>query len=266
MIKSEEFIMSLRNTDTSLGNVRSLVTPQEWAVRVDLAACYRLIAHFGWDDLVFTHISARVPGTDHFLINPYGLLFDEVTASNLVKVDLAGNKLLDSPYEINPAGYTIHSAIHQVRHDMECVLHTHTREGVAVSAQRAGLLPISQQATVSLMSLSYHDYEGLALNPAEKKRLQADLGNTVNLILRNHGLLTCGRSIADAFMTMYVLQRACEIQIMAQGHGTELIHVSQSVLNSVPEFAVAVMRNQGSALVWPALLRRMDKIDASYRN
>jgi ribulose-5-phosphate 4-epimerase/fuculose-1-phosphate aldolase len=258
--------MQMRAVENPLGNVSTQVPSEEWVLRVDLAACYRLIAHFGWDDLVFTHISARVANTDHFLINPYGLMFDEVTASNLVKVDLAGNKVLATPYDINPAGYTIHSAIHEARHDVACVLHVHTTAGVAVSAQRAGLLPISQQASVSLMSLSYHDYEGLALNPEEKQRLQADLGKATNVILRNHGLLTCGRTIADAFLAMFNLQRACEIQVMAQGSGAELIHIPQAVLDTVPEYVRAVTRNAGGALVWPALLRRMDRIDPSYRN
>lgn len=246
--------------------VRSRVSTEEWAVRVDLAACYRLIAHFGWDDLVFTHISARVPGTHDFLINPYGLLFEEVTASNLVRVDLAGRKTLDSPYEINPAGYTIHSAIHEVREDVGCVLHVHTVAGVAVSAQKQGLLPISQQSTIVLTSLSYHDYEGIALNPEEKVRLQADLGRTRHMILRNHGLLTVGRDVAEAFISMFVLQRACEVQLLAQGHGAELLEIPPSVLATVPEAARQVTRGAGASLVWPALLRKLDRLDPGYKN
>jgi ribulose-5-phosphate 4-epimerase/fuculose-1-phosphate aldolase len=214
---------------------------------------------------VFTHISARVPGTHDFLINPYGLMFDEVTASNLVRVNLAGEKTLASPYEINPAGYTIHSAIHEVREDAGCVLHVHTTAGIAVSAQRAGLLPISQQATFILMSLSYHDYEGVALNPEEKGRLQRDLGDTRHMILRNHGLLTVGRNVADAVLSMFTLQRACEIQVLAQGSGTELIPIPQAVLETVPAYVREVTRGAGSALVWPALLRRADRIDPSFR-
>jgi ribulose-5-phosphate 4-epimerase/fuculose-1-phosphate aldolase len=246
--------------------MRDRVSPEEWALRVDLAACYRLIAHFGWDDLVFTHISAKVPGSHDFLINPYGLMFDEVTASNLVRVDLAGNKTLESPYEINPAGYTIHSAIHEVRDDAGCVLHTHTMAGVAVSCQRAGLLPISQQASLIVQSLAYHDYEGLALNPDEKGRLQQNLGRARHLMLRNHGLLTVGRTVSDAFLSMYTFQRACEIQVLAQGSGAELLHIPQSVLDTVPEYSRAVMRGAGSGLTWPALLRRLDRIDTSYRS
>lgn len=247
--------------------MRQQVSAEEWATRVDLAACYRLVAHFGWDDLVFTHISARVPGTHDFLINPYGLMFEEVTASNLVRVDLAGNKTLASPFEINPAGYTIHSAIHAAREDAGCVLHLHTMAGIAVSAQQQGLLPISQQATLIMLSLSYHQYEGLALNPDEKSRLQADLGKTHHMILRNHGLLTVGRTISDAFVSMYSLQRSCEIQVMAQAGGAgQLIGIPQEVLDTVPEYLRLVTRGAGTGLVWPGLLRKMDRLDASYRD
>ena len=249
----------------ALPNVRNLVSPEEWALRVDLAACYRLVAHFGWDDPVFTHISAKVPGTHDFLINPYGLMFDEVTASNLVRVDLQGKKTLDSPYEINPAGYTIHSAIHEVRADAGCVLHTHTPAGVAVSCQKEGLLPISQQASIILASLAYHDYEGIAMNPEEKGRLQQHLGDARHLMLRNHGLLTVGITVADAFLSMFTFQRACEIQVLAQGHGAELVRIPQSVLDTVPAYTQAVMRGAGAALVWPALLRRLDRLDPSFR-
>ena len=170
---------------------RQLVSAEEWQLRVDLAACYRLVALYGWSDLVFTHISARVPGPEHhFLINPYGLMFDEITASSLVKVDQQCNKVIDSPYPVNPAGFVIHSAVHAAREDVQCVLHTHTRAGVAVSAQKNGVLPISQQSTFVLASLAYHDYEGVAFRDDEKPRLQADLGNANFLMLRNHGLLT----------------------------------------------------------------------------
>jgi ribulose-5-phosphate 4-epimerase/fuculose-1-phosphate aldolase len=258
--------MQMRVVDNSIADVRNRVSPEECALRVDLAACYRLIAHFGWDDLVFTHISAKVPGSHDFLINPYGLMFDEVTASNLVRVDLAGNKTLESPYEINPAGYTIHSAIHEARDDAGCVLHTHTMAGVAVSCQKAGLLPISQQASLIVQSLAYHDYEGLALNPDEKGRLQQNLGRARHLMLRNHGLLTVGRTVSDAFLSMYTFQRACEIQVLAQGSGAELLHIPQAVLDTVPEYSRAVMRGAGSGLTWPALLRRLDRIDTSYRS
>src|ERR1700749_1358427 len=192
----------------------------EEALRVDLAGCYRLIALYRWDDLVFTHVSARVPGPDHhFLINPYGMLFEEITASSLIKVDEHGEKVSKSDFPVNPAGFVIHSAVHAARPDVVCVLHTHTRDGIAVSAQPDGLLPISQQATVALASLGYHGYEGIALRDEEKPRLQHDLGSNTALILRNHGLLTVGPTVADAFLAMYNLQRACEIQIAAQGSG-----------------------------------------------
>src|SRR5690349_16165584 len=193
-------------------NVRELVSPEEWQVRVDLAAAYRLVAYYGWDDLIFTHISSRVPGPEHhFLINPYGMMFDEITASSLVKVDLDGKVVLDSPYFINPAGFTIHSAVHAAREDALCVIHLHTEYGIAVSAQRNGLLPLSQQALVALASLAYHDYEGLALDESEKPRLVADLGNKDSMILRHHGLLTVGRTAAEAFLAMFILERACKI-------------------------------------------------------
>src|SRR5881409_3319596 len=179
-------------------SIREQVTEPEWQARVDLAAAYRLVALYGWDDLIFTHISARVPGADHhFLLNPYGMMFGEITASSLVKIDLTGNKVTDSPHFINPAGFTIHSAVHAAREDALCVMHLHTRHGVAVSAQKQGLLPISQQSLFALASLAYHDYEGLALNEDEKPRLVDDLGDKRNLILRNHGLLTIGANAAD---------------------------------------------------------------------
>jgi ribulose-5-phosphate 4-epimerase/fuculose-1-phosphate aldolase len=245
----------------SLPSLQSQVSPAEWQARVDLAACYRLVALHGWDDLIFTHISAKIPDTEHFLINPYGLMFHEITASSLVKVDLAGNKVTDSPYEINPAGYTIHSAVHEVRHDVACVMHTHTSAGVAVSAQRQGLLPISQQSLFVLASLSTHGYEGVALNHEEKARLQADLGETGFMLLHNHGLMTCGGSIADTFLMMFIFQRACEIQVMAQSGGSELIAIPEQILAGAKAMAAGVTRSRsgmGGALAWPALLRKLD--------
>jgi ribulose-5-phosphate 4-epimerase/fuculose-1-phosphate aldolase len=239
----------------------------ERALRVDLAACYRLVSLYRWEDLVFTHISARIPGpAHHFLINPYGMLFDEITASSLVKVDLHGEKVSESPYPVNPAGFVIHSAIHAAREDVTCVVHTHTAAGVAVAAQKAGLLPISQQATVVLASLSYHDYEGIALNADEKPRLVRDLGQSLHMILRNHGLLTVGPTIADAFVGMYALQRACEIQVLAQGNGAELTPVNPRILEGVKDRLLAGTQGLGGALAWPALLRRLDRIDPGYRN
>ncbi len=239
----------------------------EHQMRVDLAACYRLIALHGWDDLVFTHISARVPGPDeHFLINPYGLLFEEITASSLVKVDLAGNKVVDSPHPINPAGFVIHSAVHEAREDVVCVLHTHTKAGVAVSAQAGGLLPISQTSLFPYATLAYHDYEGVALNDDEKPRLVADLGDKNALILRNHGLLTTGTTIADAFLMMYALETACQIQVMAQSSGGPLIQVPQPIVDGIQAQAAEVTKGLGGQLVWPGLLRKLDRMDPSYRD
>ncbi len=251
--------------------VRSLqdkVSPEEWAVRVDLAACYRLVARFGWEDLVFTHITARVPGTpDQFLINPYGVFFDEITASSLVKIDQQGQKLDDSPFPVNPAGFVIHSAIHAARHDAKCVLHTHTLNGVAVSTQRAGLLPISQHSISVLASLGYHDFEGPALRDDEKPRLVADLGDKTSLILRNHGLLTVGETPAEAFVSMYYLETSCAIQVRAQSGGGELIPVPKEVIDDSNTRMQSTQRPGGGrgALVWPGLLRRLDRTDQSYR-
>ncbi|MDJ0904684.1 MAG: class II aldolase/adducin family protein [Woeseiaceae bacterium] len=247
--------------------VRSQVSAEEWAVRVDLAACYRLIAMYGWDDLVFTHISARVPGPDeHFLINAYGMLFEEMTASSLVKVDLAGEKVLDSPHPVNPAGFVIHSAVHEARPDVGCVLHTHTKAGVAVSAQADGLLPISQISLFPYASLGYHDYEGVALNDDEKPRLVADLGNNNALILRNHGLLTTGATIADAFLNMYALETACQTQIMAQSSGGKLVLVPQPIVDGILAQAELVTKGLMGQLAWPGLLRKLDRHDPSYRD
>lgn len=247
-------------------SVRDQVTEEEWQTRVDLAACYRLIAMHGWDDLVFTHVSARVPEPDeHFLINAYGLLFEEMTASSLVKVDLSGEKVLDTPYFINPAGFIIHSAVHEARPDVGCVLHTHTKAGVAVSAQEAGLLPISQVSLFPLASVGYHDYEGVALNPDEKPRLVADLGDKTNLILRNHGLLTAAATIADAFLAMYVLETACQTQLLAQAAGTELRQIDSRILAGIAAQAEAVTKGLGGQLAWPGLLRKLDRRDASFR-
>jgi ribulose-5-phosphate 4-epimerase/fuculose-1-phosphate aldolase len=249
-----------------LRSLRERVSDEEWAVRVELAAAYRLIAHFGWDDLIFTHISARVPGPDEqFLINPYGLLFEEMTASSLVKVDLDGNVIEPSPYPINPAGFTIHSAIHAARRDVGCVMHLHTVDGVAVSAQAAGLMPLNQTAMILNGAVGYHEYEGVALDLAERPRLVADLGPRPAMILRNHGTLTVGRSIPGAFLTMYFLERACSIQIATLAGGSALHHPADAVQE--------VVRRQASAgvggvenLAWAALLRMLDRKNPGYRD
>jgi ribulose-5-phosphate 4-epimerase/fuculose-1-phosphate aldolase len=255
----------VKATRVGVSAVRQQVSAAEWDVRVDLAAAYRLVALFGWDDLVFTHISARVPGAQrHFLINPYGMMFDEITASSLVKIDLGGTKVLESPYEINPAGFTIHGCIHAAREDAHCVMHVHSLNGVAVSAQREGVLPISQQSLFVLASLAYHDYEGVALNAAEQPRLIGDLGDKSYLMLRNHGLLTIGASPAEAFLYMYLFETTCTIQLRAQSGGTQLIPISDSILGGIRAAAAQVTRGQGSALVWPGLLRRLDRLNPGY--
>jgi ribulose-5-phosphate 4-epimerase/fuculose-1-phosphate aldolase len=250
-------------------SLREVVSAQEWQLRCDLAAAYRLVAAHGWSDLIFTHLTARLPGPEHhFLINPYGLAFDEITASSLVKIDLEGNKLDDSPFPVNKAGFVIHSAIHAAREDVVCVIHTHTRAGVAVSAQKGGLLPISQQSTIVLGSLGYHDYEGIAVRPDEQPRLQKNLGRNKYLMLRNHGLLTVGRSVPDAFLAMYVFETACQIQATAQAGG-ELIMVSQEVqdLNTKVGSSTIDKGEQVDmgAFVWPSLLRKLERLDPGYK-
>ena len=251
---------------TTPSDIQNMVSAEEWQLRVDLAACYRLVALYGWSDLVFTHISARIPGPEHhFLINPYGLMFDEITASSLVKVDMQCNKLIESPYPVNPAGFVIHSSVHAAREDVQCVLHTHTRAGVAVSAQKNGVLPISQQSTFVLASLAYHGYEGVAFRDEEKPRLQADLGQANFLMLRNHGLLTCGKTIADAFLAMYTFEAACNIQIDAQAGGGELTQVHPQILTGVAQAMKVQTGGLGGAFVWPSLIRKLDRTDPSYK-
>jgi len=246
-------------------DVRSTVDAAEWQRRVDLAACYRLVAMFGWDDLIFTHISARAPGPEHhFLINPYGMMFSEITASSLVKVDLHGRKVLDSAYDINPAGFVIHSAVHEARDDANCVLHVHSVNGVAISAQEDGVLPLSQHSIFVLSSLAYHDYEGVALEDDEKPRLVRDLGDKRFLMLRNHGLLTVGRSVAEAFVAMYFFETSCMIQVRAQSGGQRLRHIAAPIVDGAPVQLEKVTKGAGVGLAWPALLRKLDKSDPSY--
>jgi ribulose-5-phosphate 4-epimerase/fuculose-1-phosphate aldolase len=241
---------------------RHEVGEDEWQTRVDLAAAYRLVALFGWDDLVFTHISARVPGPDgedsgEFLINPYGFMFEEITASSLVKVDARGVKLDDTPFDVNPAGFVIHSAVHGARHDAGCVLHVHSLNGIAVSAQKGGVLPLSQQSIFVLASLGYHGYEGVALRDDEKPRLVADLGSNQYLMLRNHGLLTVGATVADAFLSMYLFETVCTIQIRAMAGGSELVAVDPRIVTTAQQQAAQVTRGLGAQLTWPGLLRRL---------
>jgi ribulose-5-phosphate 4-epimerase/fuculose-1-phosphate aldolase len=244
----------------------SVMSPEERQTRIDLAAAYRLVAHFGWDDLIFTHISARIPGPDHhFLINPYGMFFSEMTASSLVKVDLEGEKVGESDYDINPAGFTIHSAVHAAREDARCVIHLHTVAGVGVSCQEQGLLLLNQTSMVFTDQLGYHEYEGIALDLDERPRLVADLGSKNALLLRNHGTLAVGPTIPEAFLTMYFLERACAMQIAALAGGAALHYPSDAVQ--------AVVRRQAqqgvpplSRLAWAPLLRMLDAKDPSYKN
>jgi ribulose-5-phosphate 4-epimerase/fuculose-1-phosphate aldolase len=247
-------------------SLRETVSEPEWRQRVALAAAYRLVAHFGWDDLIFTHLSARVPGgAHHFLINPYGMLFSEITASNLVKVDLNGKKVADSPYDINPAGFVIHSAIHGARENAHAVFHVHSLDGIAVSVQPNGLLALSQQSMFALASIAYHDYEGVALRDEEKPRLVRDLGDKNFLMLRNHGLITVADSVPDAFVMLYLLESACRIQIRAQGGGGPLIQIDPSIVAKAREQAGQVTRGAGGGLVWPGLIRLLDRRDSSYK-
>ena len=238
----------------------------EATLRRDLAACYRLIARFGWDDLIFTHVSVRLPGPEHhFLINPYGLLFDEITASSLVKVDLEGRRIDDGPHPVNPAGFTIHSAIHRARADALCVLHVHSLNGIAVSTQADGLRPLSQHAIFVLPSLGYHDYEGVALEADEQPRLVRDLGSHHFLMLRNHGLLTVGRSVAEAFTAMYLFETACSIQVRAQAGDRRLIDIPAGIVAGGRRQWEQVTHASGGQLAWPALLRRLDRLEPDYR-
>jgi ribulose-5-phosphate 4-epimerase/fuculose-1-phosphate aldolase len=245
-------------------------TSQRWSAgereaRINLAACYRLIAQFRMTDLVYTHISARIPGTEHFLLNPYGFLFEEITASNLVRIDIDGNIVEDTLYTVNPAGFTIHSAVHRARPDVNCVLHTHTRAGIAVSALREGLLPISQIALQFYQRLAYHDYEGIALDLDERARLARDLGERKAMILRNHGLLTAGASVAEAFSLMFYLERACEIQIAALSTGRELIMPAPEVCEKAARQYEEDDEPAGTR-EWRALLRQLDRTDPNYRD
>jgi len=252
----------------AIPSLESKVSAEEWQTRVDLAATYRLVAMYGWDDMIFTHISARVPGPEHhFLINPYGLLFEEITASSLVKIDIDGNKVVDSPYPVNPAGFTIHSALHMNRDDAHCVIHLHTDDGVAVSAQEDGLLPLDQHAMTVTGDIAYHDYEGIALDLDERERLVADLGPTKHvMMLRNHGTLTLGKSCADAFMRMYYLERSCTMQVRALSGGMKWNRVNQGVAEKTAAQGAMAFDGWMGALAWPALLRNLDRLDPSYKH
>ncbi len=254
--------------DGNFAGIRSLqgqVSAEEWRVRVDLAALYRLVALEGWDDLIFTHISARVPGPEHhFLINPFGMFFEEVTASSLVKVDLDGNIVMDSPFGINAAGYVIHSAVHGAREDARFVIHLHTDQGVAVSAQAEGLLPLSQHALIVLPHLAYHDYEGIALKLDERERLVADLGDKSLMMLRNHGTLATGSTAAEAWVALFHLERACRMQVMALAAGRDRVLMASGSARGEVEKVVGGGLGVMANLPWPGLLRRLDRRSPGY--
>ena len=255
----------------NIARVQETVSETEWQARGDLAACYRLAAHYGWTDLILTHISARVPGEvgpdggEVFLINPMGYMFHEISASCLVKVDINGKVLSESEYEINPAGFTIHSAVHAARPDVGCVMHLHTDDGVAVSAQADGLLPLSQTALTVLPNIAYHDYEGIALDLDERARLVANLGDSNVMILRNHGTLTCGIDVPSAFLYMFNLERACTMQIRALSGGVKLNLPSDHAIETVKN-QIANSSGKLAGLAWPSLLRMLDGQDSSFRN
>lgn len=240
------------------------MTEAEWRVRVDLAACYRLVARNGWDDLIYTHISATVPGAEgQYLINPFGLGFDEVRASNLVKVDVRGRIVGESPYQVNPTGFTIHGAVHAARPDAHCVMHLHTNAGIAVSMLRCGLLPLSQHAMRFYRNIAYHDYEGVALNPAEEQRLIANLGRHKAMILHNHGVLTCGVTVAEAYVLMATLEKACVTQLAAMAASSELIVPPENVLDLAVSQLIDETTPEGE-LEWPSLLRRLEREDPCF--
>lgn len=261
----------MMNTATAANDehIRGTVSAEEWAVRVDLAAAYRLVAHYGWDDLIFTHLSARVPGPEHhFLINPYDMMFEEITASSLVKIDVDGQPVVPTAHPVNPAGFTIHSAIHMAREDAHAVMHLHTPAGQAVSAMAEGLLPHTQTAMIAKHNVAYHEYEGIATDLDERERLVEDLGDKHAMILRNHGTLAVGQSVADCFMRLYFLERACDAQVKMLSAGRENLHtppqgVEGKVETQSPPGGMAMV---AQSLAWPALLRKLDRIDPSYKN
>jgi ribulose-5-phosphate 4-epimerase/fuculose-1-phosphate aldolase len=253
-------------SSVDIPSLEGKVSEAEWKVRVDLAAAYRLVAHYGWDDLIFTHLSARVPGPEHhFLLNPYNLMFEEVTASSLVKVDMNGVPVEPTPFITNPAGFTIHSALHMAREDAHAVMHLHTPHGQAVSAHGEGLLPLTQTAMLIREDVAYHDYEGVAVDLDERERLIADIGDKGAMLLRNHGTLTVGETVGEAFVKLYFLERACQAQILALSAG-------EGNLNNPPQGSPEITAQQGKmglkmaagALAWPALLRKAYRLDPSF--
>ncbi|HVH37986.1 MAG TPA: class II aldolase/adducin family protein [Sphingomicrobium sp.] len=241
------------------------VSDEEWSIRVDLAAAYRLVAHYGWDDLIFTHLSARIPGPEHhFLLNPYNLMFEEVTASSLIKVDTSGNPVDPTPFITNPAGFTIHSAIHMARDDAHAVMHLHTPAGQAVSAHEEGLLPLTQTAMLVRSDLAFHDYEGVATDLDERERLVADLGSKGGMILRNHGTLAVGSTVGECFVKLYFIERACQAQIMALSAADKCNNPPQGTPELAAEQGMVGLKVAANLLAWPALKRKAYRLDPSF--
>ncbi len=264
--------MATLMNDNAVGSdadIRAQVSDEEWAVRVDLAAAYRLVALYGWDDLIFTHLSARVPGPEHhFLINPYDMMFEEITASSLVKIDVDGQPVLQTSHPVNPAGFTIHSALHMNCEDAHAVMHLHTPSGQAVSAMSEGLLPHTQTAMIAGSDIAYHNYEGIATDLEERERLIEDMGDRHVMILRNHGTLTIGKTVAECFLRLYFLERACDAQVKMLSAGMENLNTPPQ---GTPDKVKAQTKPEGmgmiaNGLAWPALLRKLDRIDSSFRD
>ena len=263
MNKGMAGLQALANVD--IPSLEGKVSEEEWKIRVDLAAAYRLVAHHGWDDLIFTHLSARIPGPEHhFLLNPYQLMFEEVTASSLVKVDVNGNPVDPTPFITNPAGFTIHSAIHMAREDAHAVMHLHTPAGQAVSAHEEGLLPLTQTAMLVRSDLAFHDYEGVATDLDERERLVADLGDKGGMILRNHGTLAVGESVGECFVKLYFIERACQAQIMALSAGDKCSNPPQGTPEIAAEQGAAGLKIGARLLAWPALLRKAYRLDPAF--
>lgn len=263
-------IDSARSATASEGRVaipsmKDKVSAEEWAIRVDLAAAYRLVAHYGWDDLIFTHLSARIPGPEHhFLLNPYQLMFEEVTASSLIKVDVHGNPVEPTPFITNPAGFTIHSAVHMAREDAQAVMHLHTPAGQAVSAHEDGLLPVTQTAMLVLGDLAFHDYEGVAVDHDERQRIVADLGTKGAMLLRNHGTLSVGGNVGECFLKLYFIERACEAQVMALSAGDKLSRPPQGAAELAGQQGGVGLKMAANLLAWPALLRKAYRLDPDF--
>ena len=252
-------------TELDIPSLQGQLSDEEWAVRVDLAAAYRLVAYYGWDDLIFTHLSARIPGPEHhFLLNPYNLMFEEVTASSLVKVNMQGNPVDPTPFITNPAGFTIHSAVHMARPDAMAVMHLHTPQGQAVAAHADGLLPLTQTAMLVRGDLAFHDYEGVAVDLSERERIVADLGDKNAMLLRNHGTLAVGKTVGECFVRLYFMERACQAQIMALSAGENVNNPPQGSPEVAAEQGTAGIALAANLLAWPALKRKMMRVDPSF--